>query len=113
MGLSNGSYDKKFDQIEEQLLDLKDNLAMAVAGLSEAIRESSMQSKESHKEVLGVVTALTDAVKSLNHHFSIYINVAQNAIPVKAVMWMFGILVLTMAGIEGLKLLPKIWGVIP
>ena len=110
---TNGNYDGRFNRIEGQLGDLKDNIAMAVAGLTEAIKETSEQSRESHRDVEAVVKELAKAVQALNQHFTVYINVAQNAIPMKAVMWMFGILVLTMAGIEGLKLLPRFFGVIP
>lgn len=112
-GNINGNYDSRFSRIEGQLGDIKDNLVMAVAGLTEAIKETSLQSKESHKDVESVVKELAKAVQALNNHFTVYINVAQNAIPVKAVMWMFLILVITMAGIEGLKLLPTIWGIVP
>jgi K+-sensing histidine kinase KdpD len=113
MTFTNGSYDGRFNRIEDQLGDIKDNLAMAVAGLTEAIKETSHQSKESHQDVQEVVRELAAAVQALNQHFTIYINIAQNAIPIKAVMWMFLILVLTMAGIEGLKLIPKFWGILP
>lgn len=88
MAESNGVYkiNDRFDKLDKEMLDMKDDL-------SGAIRE------------------LTEAVRTLNIHFSTFINVAQTAIPIKAVFWMFFILVLTIGGIEGVKHLPKFLGV--
>lgn len=89
MAENNGAYkfNERFDKIDREMVEMKDDLASA-------IRE------------------LTEAVKTLNIHFTTFITVAQTAIPIKAVFWMFFILVLTIAGIEGIKLLPKWVGIL-
>jgi hypothetical protein len=53
------------------------------------------------------IDKLTVAVNTLTNQFSQFIRVAENSIPVRAVMWMFGILVLAMIGVEGVQYLAE------
>jgi len=64
------------------------------------------------KDVGEIKTSLTDsidnlttAVQALSTQFGAFIRVAENSIPIKAVFWMFLILVLAMVGVEGVKAL--------
>ena len=90
MGINNGNlhdFNKRFDHLDKEAGAMKDDLAKAIKDL-------------------------TAALNTLNIQFSTFINVAQSAIPIKAVFWMFFILVLTIGGIEGIKHLPKFMGLL-
>lgn len=83
MTQGNGYY-KEIQEIRSDVKDIKDDLSHSIDKLSEA------------------VNALCIRVDSA-------IQVAQNVIPIKAVMWMFGILVITMLGVEGVQVFAKLY----
>lgn len=76
-GLNGGHY-KKLEIIEQDVKDIKEDLSTAVNGL-------------------------THAIDKLTSKFDIFMHVAQNAIPVKAVFWIITIMILGLVGIEGSK----------
>lgn len=107
MSEGNGIYKltERFDKVDKELLDLKDDLANAIRELSVNIGKQSEST--SH---------LTDTVTTLATQFSSFLQIAANAIPLKAVGWMFGIVLVfvlvLLTGIEGLKHLPKLMGIL-
>jgi uncharacterized protein YukE len=100
----NGIYklEKRFDKVDEELNDLKDDLAKAIRGLSMSIDRQSTS-----------ILSFDSTVDKLNTKFESFLHIASNAIPIKAVGWMFAIIlifvVLLIAGIEGIKVLSKAW----
>ena len=79
----NGLIHKKLDLIENDVREIRDDLATAINGL-------------------------TEAVNTLSQRFDAFLNIAQNSIPIKAVFWLMAIMVLGLVGIEGVKALPKL-----
>ena len=77
----NGFY-KDIETIKTDVREIKDDLSHSIDGL-------------------------TVAVKELTSKFDNWIHVAENQIPIKAVMAMFVILVLALAGVEGIDWLFK------
>ena len=104
MAEPNGIYklEKRFDKVDEELNDLKDDLAKAIRGLSMSIDRQSTS-----------ILSFDSTVDKLNTKFESFLHIASNAIPIKAVGWMFAIIlifvVLLIAGIEGIKVLSKAW----
>lgn len=102
MAEGNGLYklEQRFDTVDKELTDLKDDLAHAIRQLSGSIE----------KQVIAT-TALTTTVTNLTMQFSSFLQVASNSIPLKAVGWMFFIIlvfvIVLLLGIEGIKSLPK------
>lgn len=102
MSEGNGIYklSERFDRVDKELIDLKDDLANAIRGLSASIDHQAT-----------ATNALTTVVTNLTSQFSAFLQVASNSIPLKAVGWMFFIIlvfvVILLLGIEGIKSLPK------
>lgn len=101
----NGIYkfvEKRFNDVDKELLDLKDDLAHAIRELSGSIEKQSDST-----------TKLTETVGTLATQFASFLHIAANAIPLKAVGWMFAIIlvfvVLLLAGIEGVREMAKFW----
>lgn len=76
-------------------------------GIHEEIREIK-------RDVLGIkddlaisLNRVADALNILNTKFDQFIKVAENSIPIKAVFWMFLILILGLVGVEGADYLFK------
>jgi len=100
----NGVY-KKLEVIEQDVKDIKDDLATAVNLLTSAVGAQT-KALEAH----------TTAVNNLSYKFDTFINVAQNSLPIKAVFWLLGIIVLALVGVEGVKQISPImrtWEAIP
>lgn len=74
----NGAYKVQLDNIEHDVREIKDDLSTSVM-------------------------ALTHAVERLTERFDSFIQVAQNSVPIKAVFWLMGIMVLGLVGVEGAK----------
>ena len=55
------------------------------------------------------INSLAIAVNGLTAKFDNWIRVAENSIPIKAVFWMFLILVLAMVGVEGVQAFAKVY----
>lgn len=104
MSEPNGAYkfNERFDKVDRQLIELKDDLAGAIRELSNSIAKQSVATE-----------SLGKTVSTLTTQFTTFLNIAMNAIPLKAVFWMFGILVLTIGGIEAVKVASKMFGVLP
>lgn len=83
MSTGNGYY-KDIQQIKDDVSEIKDDLSSSI-------------------------DRLTTAVNGLTMKFDAWIHVAENSIPLKAVFWMFVILVLAMTGVEGLNALLKFY----
>lgn len=86
----NGVY-KKLETIEADVRGIKDDLSSSV-------------------------DRLTIAVDNLSAKFDNFISVAQNSLPIKAVFWLMGIMVLGLVGVEGSKSIApiiKAWLAIP
>lgn len=78
-------YDFRFNKIDDDLADIRDHLAKTLQQTNESIDR------------------LSKSIDKLNLSFDAFLLFAQNNIPVKVVFWMFLILVLTIAGVEGIK----------
>lgn len=91
-GRFNGGVYDRLGIIESDVKDIKDDLATAVNLLTTAV---STQTK--------AIETHTTAVTNLSYKFDTFINVAQNSLPVKAVFWLLGIIVLALVGVEGVK----------
>lgn len=78
--------------IESDVKDIKDDLATAVNLLTSAVTTQTEALK-----------AHTNAVSNLSFKFDTFINVAQNSLPIKAVFWLLGIILLALIGVEGVK----------
>ena len=104
MAEGNGIYklEQRFDVVDQELKDLKDDLANAIRELAHSTDKQS-----------ATISALDKTVGCLTLQFQSFLHIASNAIPVKAVGWMFAIIlifvVLLIAGIEGIKVLSKAW----
>lgn len=90
MGGSENGYEEGFNKIQSDIHGMRDDLSRAII-------------------------ELTNAVNRLGDRFDTFLNIAQNSIPIKAVMWMFFVLVIGLVGVEGCKFifdiyLPKIVG---
>ena len=121
-GNANGSYpfNERFKKIDDELDEIKDSLAAAIKGLTESITH---QSDVTADVIRGLTTSITRQSDTTAHletklgllvdKVSMAIDVAKTSIPIKAVAWMFLIIllfvVLLIAGIEGVKALPKMW----
>lgn len=91
-GRFNGRVYDRLGSIESDVKDIKDDLATAVNLLTTAV---SIQTK--------AIETHTTAVSNLSYKFDTFIHVAQNSLPVKAVFWLLGIIVLALVGVEGVK----------
>lgn len=93
-------FNQRFDKVDRELVELKDDLASAIRELSGSIEKQAL-----------ATTALTTTVTNLTLQFSAFLQVASNSIPIKAVGWMFFIIlvfvIILLVGIEGVKSLPK------
>jgi hypothetical protein len=78
-GSSNGFY-KDIEDIKHDVKEIKDDLSHSI-------------------------DRLTEAVVGLTNKFDQWVRVAEHSIPLKAVFWMFVILVLVMTGERGVELL--------
>jgi hypothetical protein len=96
-------FDERFDRVDKELIDLKDDLAAAIRELSTSIGKQA-----------GATESLEKAVNILATQFHSFLNIAANAIPLKGVGWMFGVVLIfilvLVAGIETLKYMPKLLG---
>jgi type II secretory pathway component PulL len=104
-GYANGNYNERFTNIDKELEELKDSLAEAIRGLTGSITKQS----ESTGRLETSITLLTSQVTAA-------ISVAQNSISLRAVIWMFLILVISilliLGGVEALKVMPKLVGLV-
>jgi hypothetical protein len=78
MLMKNGDVNEHLLKLERGLDDIRDDLSISVKDL-------------------------TSAVNRLADRFDAFLLIAQNAVPIKAVMLMFGILVLALVGVQGSK----------
>lgn len=107
MAEGNGIYklEQRFDTVDQELKDLKDDLASAIRELAHSTDKQSE-----------AITVLDKSLSSLNMQFQSFLHIAANAIPLKAVGWMFAIIlvfvVLLLAGIEGVKEMSKFWRIV-
>ncbi len=92
----NGFYKHRFDKIDQDIDELKDHLASAILKLSTTLDTSTRNLAETQNK-------LTDTIQRLSDNLKMFMDIAQSSIPIKAVFWMFLILVLTIAGVEGIK----------
>lgn len=74
---------ERFDRLDHEIQDLRDDLATSV------------------RELTTAVTRLADKVDA-------FALVASTSVPIKIIFWMFGILVLALAGVEGVQALFKL-----
>jgi len=79
---------ERFGKVEQDIEDIKDDLT-------------------------GAVKELSNAVNTLNTKFEGFITIAANSIPIKAVIWMFMTLVLSMVGVQGAKWLFEVYLKVP
>lgn len=93
---TNGLYKIRFDKIDKELDEIKDHLAEAIMKLSTSLDTSTRNLVETQSK-------LTATIDGLSSNLKLFMDIAQNSIPIKAVFWMFLILVLTIAGVEGIK----------
>lgn len=80
MAEGNGYYKEQLSKIQSDVTEIKDDLSHSI-------------------------DRLTDAVHALTSKFDAWMRVAKQSIPIKAVFWMFLIMVLGLTGIEGVKYL--------
>ena len=102
--MENGVY-RKLEIIENDVKDIRDDLATAVNLLTSAVNAQT-KALEAH----------TTAVNNLSYKFDTFIHVAQNSLPIKAVFWLLLIIVLALVGVEGVKQISPImrtWGGVP
>jgi hypothetical protein len=96
-------FNERFDKVDKELIELKDDLAAAIRELSSSIGKQASATE-----------MLEKTVGSLSVQFHTFLNIAANAIPLKAVSWMFGIVLIfilvLISGIEALKHMPKLLG---
>lgn len=77
-----------------------------------ALQSSVDQMKDEQDSISGVLSGLTSAINNLAlivTNLGNKIDSVRDAIPIKVVAWMFVILVLTIAGIQGLDWLFKVY----
>ena len=72
-------------------------------GAWKQLEEIGSDVKEIKDDLSHSVDKLSQAVDRLTEKFDNFIHVAQNSIPVKAVFWLMGIMVLGLVGVEGAK----------
>ena len=118
MAETNGAHDfsRRFDRVDRELVELKDDLAKAIRELTAAINNQAhvgAQQAEATNLQAQATEALAEKVMTLSTQFSSFLSIEANAIPIKAVFWMFLILILTIGGIEAIKFAPKFMGVLP
>ena len=78
-------------------------------GYYQDIKKIKEDVSEIKDDLSGSIDRLTVAVTALTAKFDMWIHVAEHSVPLKAVFWMFLILVLTMTGTEGLNALIKLY----
>lgn len=64
--------------------------------------------EEIKTELSKSIDGLALAVTNLSNKFDLWMNIAANQVPLKAVFWMFFIVVLSMVGVEGVKYLASL-----
>lgn len=99
----NGIYklmEKRFGDVDKELTELKDDLANAIRELSVAIIKQSTATESLEKTVATLAT-----------QFSTFLTIAANAIPIKAVGWMFLIILVFIGGLKGFEHFDKIIGI--
>lgn len=99
MSEANGHFREDVAQIKDDVREMKDDLAVAI------------------KELNAKLQALTNSLNVLNVKWQSFSDSLLNSVPIKAVMWMFIILALTIvlviAGIEGIRALaPSLPGIL-
>lgn len=80
-----------------------------VTKLAERFTKVEHDIEEIKDDLTGAVKELTNAVNTLNTKFESFIVIAANSIPIKAVLWMFMTLVLSMVGVEGARWLFEVF----
>lgn len=100
MSEPNGYYER-FDRVDRELTDLKDDLAAAIRELSSSIVSQSVATQ-----------SLERTVGTLAMQFSTFLTIAANAIPIKAVGWMFLIILIFIGGLKGFEHFDKIIGLL-
>lgn len=80
-----------------------------VTRLAERFTKVEHDIEEIKDDLTSAVKDLTNAVNTLNTKFESFIVVAANSIPIKAVIWMFMTLVLSMVGVQGAKWLFEVY----
>ena len=80
MAEMNGHYKEQLNRIQADVNEIKDDLSHSI-------------------------DKLTEAVHGLTGKFDAWMRVAEQSIPIKAVFWMFLIMVLALVGVEGVKYL--------
>lgn len=96
---SNGHYDNRFDALDKEIGEIKDSLASAIIDLKNAL----MANKAAKEKETEVVKDLVLVIRELVNKVSTWTLVAQTVIPIRAVFWMFTIVILGLIGIEGMK----------
>ena len=89
--------DSRLDKVDKELIDLKDDLASAIRELAKSITGQSE-----------ATIALEKAVNTLTNQFCTFLAIASNAIPIKAVGWMFLIILVFIGGLKGFDHFDKI-----
>ena len=86
---TNGHLKSRLDSIEKGVYEIKDDLSQSIDRLSVA-------------------------VDRLSDKFEAFLEIAESSMPIKAVVWLMGLMVLGLIGIEGTKnlgpALKHIWG---
>lgn len=78
-------------------------------GYYQDIKKIKEDVSEIKDDLSGSIDRLTVAVNALTTKFDTWIHVAEHSVPLKAVFWMFIILVLAMTGVEGLQALLRFY----
>lgn len=69
---------KRLDKLESGITEIRDDLPISI-------------------------DKLTQAVNSLSATFNLFMEVAEKSVPIKAVYWLLGIMILGLIGVEGVK----------
>lgn len=88
----NGHYGARFDRLDSEIEGIKDSLASAINDLKEAVYADQRATDGVAKELRGLATAIATWAKT-----------AETVIPIRAVFWLFVIMVLGLIGVEGVK----------
>lgn len=110
MKSQNGSHDfsPRFDQLDKGLSDIKDSLVEAVKAQTAATLKQSDSALRQSDSIGG----LKVSVDLLTHEIKLARASADRSVPIGMVALMFGILLVSIAGIEALKILPKWLGLL-
>lgn len=91
---------ERFDRVDKELNDLRDDLADAVRSLTNAV----LSQADATKNTNAAITRLAD-------RFDLLMQATKETIPIRMVFIMFVIVILCIGGVEAIKAAPKFLGV--